>query len=380
MQRTLSLVLTVLLAVGLAAGIWFSVSQSRVQEVRGLIGSEKEAFFADPQVQDLLRQHHKLKVQVTKAGSREIAGADLSGYDFAFPSGTGSAEAIRSRAKASQVYDAFYTPLVVASWDPVVGILQQNGLSSEENGIGILDMREMVPLMESGKRWNELQGADAYPSNRSVLLSTTDVRKSNSAAMYLALTSYLLNGEQTPQMGDVAGLVPQVSPLFLRQGYQENSSAGPFEDYLALGAGKAPAVVIYESQYLEKARAKQLPPASTVLYPKPTIFTKHVLVPLDAKGDALGKALSEDPELQNLAARYGFRTRDANVFAGAAAETGIKVPATIVDMAQEPNQAVQSALIEGIEQEYQRLGLPAPAPDPAESAQTMQTLGAPAAP
>ena len=44
------------------------------------------------------------------------------------------------------------------------------------------------------KRWKDLQGAQAYEVNKSVLVSTTDVRKSNSAAMYLALTSYAFNG------------------------------------------------------------------------------------------------------------------------------------------------------------------------------------------
>jgi hypothetical protein len=44
------------------------------------------------------------------------------------------------------------------------------------------------------KRWKDLKGASAYDVNKSVLVSTTDVRKSNSAAMYLALTTYAFNG------------------------------------------------------------------------------------------------------------------------------------------------------------------------------------------
>ncbi|MFC6592167.1 hypothetical protein ACFP81_09270 [Deinococcus lacus] len=352
MQRTLSILLTLLLAAGLAYGIWSSAQQSRVVTVRGLIGSEKEAFFADPAVQERLKRQHKLKTEVIKAGSREMVAADLAGYDFAFPSGTPSAEALRQRSGASQLYDAFYTPLAVASWEPVAGVLEANGLSKEEGGVAWLDMRALLPVMTAGKRWSDLKGSAAYPSKRSLLIGTTDVRKSNSAALYLALVSYLLGGEQPPQASEVPALTPQVSPLFLRQGYQAGSSAGPFEDYLALGAGKSPMVAVYESQYLEKARQKRLPAGSVLLYPSPTIFTKHMLVPLDDAGHRLGKALSTDPELQRLAAQYGFRTPDAAIFSAEVAATGKVVPANLVDLAQEPSQEVTNALIGAIEKQY----------------------------
>lgn len=353
MQRNLTILLSLLLAAGLAFGIWTSFGQSRVVNVRGLIGSEKEAFFADPQVQERLKKEHRLTVEVVKAGSREIASTDLAGYNFAFPSGAPSAEVLKKRAGAAQIYDTFYTPITVASWKPIADILAQNGfVKADAAGINTLDMRAFLPLMEEGKRWSDLKGSAAYPSKRSVLIGTTDVRKSNSAAMYLALMAYLMNGEQPPQGAEAQALAPRVSPLFLRQGYQAGSSAGPFEDYLALGAGKSPLVAVYESQYLEKARQKKLPAGSVLLYPTPTVFTKHMLVPLDEAGDRLGKALNSDPELQKLAAQYGFRTPDAAIFNAEVAATGVKVPASLVDLAQEPSQEVLNALIADIEKQY----------------------------
>ena len=352
MRKSLSLILTVLLAAALAAGIWYSTSQASVKEVRGLVGSEKEAFFADAGVQAALKKH-KLRVSVVKAGSREIASADLSGYDFAFPAGASSASVLKGRAGATQVYDAFYTPMVVASWQPIVKILAENGLAEQgADGMNTLDLRAFLSVMESGQRWNDFNNAEAYPSNRSVLLGTTDVRKSNSAAMYLALVAYLMNGESPPLAADITALAPRVSPLFLRQGYQENSSAGPFEDYLALGAGKAPLVVIYESQYLEQAQKGRLPAGSTLLYLRPTVYAKHALVPITESGDALGKALTEDPELQRLAAQYGFRTPDPQIFREVVSAAGITAPDTLVDVAQEPSQEVVNALIENIEGQY----------------------------
>lgn len=352
MRKTLTLLLNILLAVGLAAGIWYSATQASVKEVKGLVGSEKEAFFADPQVQATLKKKYRLKVQAVKAGSREMAGADLAGYSFAFPAGVSAAEVLKKRSGAAQTYDAFYTPLAVASWEPVAGLLQRNGLVQQDQGVSWLDMRALLPLMQSGKRWSDLRGADAYPSKRSLLLNTTDVRKSNSAAMYLALVAYLLNSEAVPQVAEAPALAREAMPLFLRQGFQENSSAGPFEDYLALGAGKAPLVVIYEAQFLEQAGHGGLPAGATLLYPRPTIYAKHVLVPLDAAGQTLGHALAEDPQLQQLAAQYGFRTPDAAQFAGAVQASGVKVPASLVDLAQEPSQEVLNAMIAQIEKEY----------------------------
>ena len=58
---------------------------AKLESVRGLIGSEKEAYFADPQVQAALRAHG-LEVKVSKAGSRDIARRyDAAQLDFGFP-------------------------------------------------------------------------------------------------------------------------------------------------------------------------------------------------------------------------------------------------------------------------------------------------------
>jgi hypothetical protein len=48
-----------------------------------------------------------------------------------------------------------------------------------------------------------------------------------------------------------------------------------------------------------------------LMYPTPTTFSKHVVVPLNDKGDAVGQLLASDPDLQHLAVKYGFRTQDA---------------------------------------------------------------------
>ena len=45
-----------------------------------------------------------------------------------------------------------------------------------------------------------------------------------------------------------------------------------------------------------------------LVYPSPTVLSKHTLVPVTDDGDRVGQLLSEDPELQRLAAVHGFRT------------------------------------------------------------------------
>ncbi|WP_425147551.1 hypothetical protein [Deinococcus sp.] len=355
MRRPLVLLLTALLVLGLGFGIYVSVSGQlsarSVLTVRGVIGSEKEDFFRDPQVVAALLKD-KLKVEYTKAGSREIAGKDLGGLDFAFPSGVPAADALRKKYKPAQVYDVFYTPIVVASWQRVLKLLEANGLAKDQGSYGTLNMSALLGVMVAGKRWTELKGSGGYPSTRSLLVTTTDVRKSNSAAMYLALVSNVLNGGQVAQASSLGALMPQVAPLFLRQGYQENSSAGPFEDYLALGVGKSPLVNIYESQFIAAAREKSLPTDAVLLYPQPTVYTKHVLIPLTPAGQKLGEALLSDPELQRLAARAGYRTRDAATFQAQVKASGLKVPDTLIDTADLPSQEVMEAMIVNIENQY----------------------------
>lgn len=355
-RRFLLPLLTLLLVVGVGYGIYLSVggqlAARNAVTVRGLIGSEKEDFFNDPAVQAALKKQG-ITVQVEKAGSRQIAGADLSKYDFAFPSGVPTAEKIRRERKVTQTFDTFYTPMVVASWRPILKLLAANGLARDQGGYGTLNMAALLGVMDAGTRWKDLKASAAYPVGRSVLIGSTDVRKSNSAAMYLALASYALNGDKVVQSGSEAqALVPRLAPLFLRQGYQENSSAGPFEDYLALGMGKAPLVMVYESQFVERAANKATGPDMLLLYPSPTLFTKHVLVPLTPGGAKLGEALTRDPELQQLAAKYGFRTRDPKAFQTFVDGSGLKLPGQLVDVIDPPAYEVTEQMIQGIEKLY----------------------------
>lgn len=237
--------MAVFLLVGVGGGIWISNArlkgtdvaqlgaqseQAKEVTVRGLIGSEKEAFFADPRVQHALASHG-LTVTVEKAGSRAIAARyDASKYDFGFPSGAPAAVELRLKAHAAAVFNPFYTPMVLASWRPIAEILVANGIATRDGEASyVVNMPALLELAQKGVRWRDLKSSQSFASGKAVLINSTDVRTSNSAAMYLALASYFANNQQVVQsQGDVDRVLPLVAPLFLRQGFQEQSSTGPF--------------------------------------------------------------------------------------------------------------------------------------------------------
>ena len=360
MRKLIAPLLTLLLVVGVGAGIYVSVNEQlgkeRIVRVRGLIGSEKEDFFRDPRVVAALEKRG-LAVDLEKAGSRQIATQfKLVNYDFAFPSGSPAAEKIKREAKVNKAYEVFFTPMAVASWKLIAGILEANGIVSQRDGIYyIIDMTRLLQFAIAEQRWSDLAKHEAYNVKKSVLMATTDVRQSNSAAMYLSLASYILNNNNiVDSAAQIEPIIQRLESLFLRQGLVENSSAGPFNDYLVMGPGKAPLVMIYEAQYLQEAtRANSgLSDAMTLLYPEPTIFTKHILIPFNDKGDRLGVALADDPELQKLAIEHGFRNRDAAGFRSFVKNHSLSVPDTLVSVVEPPTYEILEQMIVMIEQRY----------------------------
>ena len=358
-RRILGPLLSVILILGVGAAIFLSardqLAARRVVTVTGLIGSEKEEFFRDPRVVAVLRDNG-IAVEFEKAGSRQIATSyDLSKYDFAFPAGVPSAEKVRREAGVNKSYEPFFTPMVIASWQPIAEILVANGIATSQNGYYTLDMGKLLQLIHDGKRWTDLAANDAYPVNKSILVTSTDVRKSNSGAMYLALASYVLNGNNIVQTdAEVAQLSTQLETLFLAQGFTEYSSEVPFEDYLMIGMGKAPLVMIYEAQFIAQAAAANSPITSemVLLYPQPTIFTKHNLVALTPNGEKLGEVLTMNEELQKLAIEYGLRNRNTAYLQEFIDKHQLQLPPNLIDVIEPPSYEILEKMIAYIEKRY----------------------------
>ena len=356
MKRLLAPVLTALLALGVGTALYLSIVEQSVVTVRGLIGSEKEEFFRDPRVIEELAGNN-IRVEFVKAGSREIATKfNLKEYDFAFPAGVPAVEKIRQDHHIAKFYPAFFTPMTVASWKRVVQILEASKIAEQKNGVYyVIDMTRLLDLIKQGKRWNELPSSGSFPVGRAVLINSTDVRKSNSAAMYLSLASYIYNGANVVINDSQARMImDDLIAIFARQGYQGNTSEAPFEEYLAQGPGKSPLVMIYEAQFLH-ARALPNTPVSdemVLLYPEPTVFTKHVLVPMNEKGERLGEALMNDPELKRLAIEHGFRNDDRPAFSEFVKQHKLAVPDEIFNVVEVPSYEVLERMIEQIDASY----------------------------
>lgn len=364
--KVLGPLLAVVLAGGVGSGIWYSNQQLHQEKItveapqeatiRGLIGSEKQSFFLDERVVQALRKHG-ITVSAEKAGSRSIATRnDYDSYDFGFPSGANTGEQLKKIVGAREIYVPFYTPMVVASWRPIAEILLKNHFVEEKNGIYYLaDFSRLLSLIEKNSRWKDLPGSEAFPTSKSVFIASTDVRTSNSAMMYLALSSYLFNGESVVQNSvDVQKVSNAIANLFLRQGFQESSSAGPFEDYLALGMGKTPMLMAYESQLIEYwyRRPEHLKGDMVMIYPKPTVFSKHVFVPFNDKGARLGELLENDAELQSIAHEYGFRTGGETKGPEIWAARSIHVPDVLVDVIDPPSFEWMESLINAVEVKF----------------------------
>ena len=364
MKKILGAVLIMLTAVVIAVGVWQPwnntyapgvVPSAELTHVTAVIGSEKKEFFNDPEVQAVFASHG-LVVDVDTAGSREIASLpDLQSYDFAFPSSAPAAEKISQNTGVTTNYSPFYSPMVVATWEPVMELLESNGAAYQTaEGVWVLDMETYVGLVENKTRWQDLTGAEAlYNSPRSVLITSTDIRKSNSAAMYMAIAAYVLNGDQVVTSPEQENTVlPELTGLFLNQGFSGSSSEEPFHDYLTQGMGTSPMVMVYEAQYVGEALKGGLPANATVAYPSPTVFSKHVVIPFTENGNIVGELLETDEQLQKLAAAHGFRTDGASFTETIMNGQVVGVNPDLVDVAETPNYDVIETLITRISEAY----------------------------
>jgi hypothetical protein len=332
---------------------------AQMTELKGFITLEVEQFFKDERVIKILNDHN-FKANVTRIGSRDMASrvSKESSPDFFMPSGIVAANMIGDAAKksgfATANYSPYYTPLVIASWQPIAKILASNQMAvNMGNNIYDVDLAKLTATMQAKKRWQDLKDAQGYSVGRSVLVSTTDVRKSNSAAMYLALTSYALNNaEVVTDQTKAKDIALQVSTLFKRQGYQESYVNGNFDDYVGIGMGKTPLAFIYESQLVSYAtNRKTIDKEMVLMYPKPTIFNKVMVVTLRDKAKPFAELLSNNEQLQAIATEYGFRTNNAAALPEAATKVGLAIKPRIVDVIDPPSHEIMSSMIEVITEE-----------------------------
>lgn len=324
-----------------------SSSSVNTVAVTGTIGSEKAAFFKDPKVVETLEEKG-LSVQFLTAGSRDIVKNAAAGRDFLFPSSAPAGQAASAAREGSTLSTPFYSPMVVLTHADLVPALKGAGLVTERDGFFYLNTARLIEITAEGKRWRDI--APEFPSPRAVEVTTTDVRTSNSAAMYAAVLGWVANGEN-PFVGpdQAREAAKRIAPLFAGQGYTQSSSAGPFERFIRVDKGEMPMVLAYEAQYIEYARTNPNNARHQVLYLDPTINSEHSLVALTDQGRKLADALAT-PELQRLAAEHGFRPSELGALDDRFYGPQPAVPRELMTIPQPTNDQLE-ALISALEEQ-----------------------------
>jgi hypothetical protein len=364
--------ITVLLVAAFSGALYFALrgeSAVRIEQrdaaeaasvvaLKGLIALDVEGYFKDERVVRRLAAK-KVPVNVVRVGSRDMAGKVAPGStpDFFFASGVVAANQIVDAARKANlgaVQSApFHTPLVIASWEPIAKILVANGIAKPISPkVYGLDMTKLTQTMLAKTKWKEMKGSAGYDVGRSVLVSTTDLRRSNSGALYLALTSHALTGDIVTDRATAQATALKLAELFKRQGYQENYVDGNFDDYVAIGIGKTPMAFIYENQLVRYALNKKgVAQDMVLLYPQPTIVNKVVFVAMSERAKALADVLANDAELQGIAVEYGFRIADSDRFVAAVQPTGLAVEARVTQLVDPPSFEIMGEMIDVVARE-----------------------------
>ncbi|MFG3225031.1 hypothetical protein ACGF07_09640 [Kitasatospora sp. NPDC048194] len=333
--------LGVLAALVLLGGVTYALipddgpAAGKAVTVTGLIGSEKRAFFESPEVKaELAKQGLEVRADSTGSWTMSEQAQSSSGLDFAFPASTAPAREIqRNWGQQDSPLVPFYSPLVVVAHAPVAQILRDNKLAARDDASGVWTFRmdEYVNALKAKRKWQDLVNAQGHAElSGPIFVTTTDPESSSSGALYVALLSYVLNGDLV--VSDDAGVEaarPWLYQATALQGGQKSSSDEPFRDFLA-GVGN-PLIFGYESQVAAMAVQGQPTGDMVVMYPDTTAYSDHTIIARTENGRRLADVLQNDVALRGLEVRFGFRPQaGGEAFAGQV--RGIRQPVFAQDL------------------------------------------------
>ena len=350
-KKVLGLIL--LIVVMGAIGTVSLLKQNMPKEIRvkGYLGGEKIGFLEDAEVQEILEEKYGIAADYARAGSLDMVTADLTGMDYLFPSSSTALEYyqdLHGDPRRSEIL--LNTPIVLYTHKIVLDAFQKQGIAEEREGVWYLDMEKLTELLEEGATWEEIGLPELYGT---VSVDTTDPSRSNSGNMFSALLANVLNGGEVVTVQSLPDILPRLQKIFENLGYMETSSSDLFSQFLRMGVGAKPLIAGYESQLIEYA-AENPEEWETVkgdirmVYPTPTVWSSHVLLALDEKGDAFTDALM-DEEIQELAwEKHGFRTAEYLAPSGTKTVTLEGVADSLTQITQIPTYEVMREIIENL--------------------------------
>jgi hypothetical protein len=289
----------------------------KAKSLFGFAGGEKEGFIQNPRVRKLLEGRFGLTLDARRAGSvemvRERALLDQK-PQFLWPSSSVLVDVARgANVKISRDQVIFNSPIVLYSWDRVAEGLVKSGYAEPAGGPRYwVDLLKLIKAVIAGESWAALGASDLFGRARVV---STDPNKSNSGFMFAGLTASLLGGDVVT-LDRLDKIDTDVVALFRRMGFKPSSSGKLFDDYIGGGLGAQPLIVGYENQLVEwvladEARWKRVqasaPAQPVILYPRPTTYSAHPLISLDAAADELIPALLSEEALELAWQDHGFR-------------------------------------------------------------------------
>lgn len=324
--------------------------------LNGIITSEKASFFDDPRVKKVFANNN-LEVNVTNwTSDRIVAVHDKAGFgesgDFVFPSSVQVSDRVAANIAGAQSYSAIYSPMVIATWKPIVSLLDKNGYLIHQTEYNSLNLQKFLDAMTTHVKWKDLKDNTEYPINKSMLIYTSNAKRSGSSKTFISLASYVFNNNQVVNTDEQAEvIIPKIREMMQAQGYRESSSEDLFSDYTSIGLGKVPMMFGYESLMIEYAKKNNgLQPDMVWLYPSPTIFSKHMIVVINPKAKVLVDLINNNEELKKLAAEYGFRSSSGSAQLKAAAKSvGIDVPNNVLDVVDPPTFDMQEKIVNEVE-------------------------------
>lgn len=293
--------------------------------VRGIIGSEKKGFLENSELLKLFQsgavsdpQGTGIIVEAPKtAPSLDMVIQNNGDVDYIWPSNSHALELYKQRLGSRSVgeVNVFNSPIVYYTWADIAETLQKAGLVKDEGGVLYLTgLKQLIGMIDQRKTWQQAFGSTA-PSTLTgeIMVYNTDPRASSSGLLHVALIANMLNGGTPPNVEQATALIPRIKHILERQGHQEDKSASLFGQFLSQGEGSFPFVAAYESQmiefYLQNPKLQDtIKQEIRVLYPVPTIWSAHPLIPKTSAGKQFAAALM-NPKVQAIAwEQHGFRT------------------------------------------------------------------------
>lgn len=318
--------------------------------VKGAIGSEKQGFFENPKVKEILKERYGIVVDYVKAGSIEMVKEPSNGYDFLFPSSQVAGEIFKAQNNSAAKIDTiFNSPIVLYSWDIVTQALEKKGVVQKiDNSYYIVNFKHFIELIINKTKWKDI-GLDALYGN--VMLYPTNPTKSNSGFQFAGLLANIINEGEVVTSKTIEQVIPDIKKFFSRIGHMESSTGYLFEQFLTTGVGSKPLVVGYENQIVEycinnEETCNMVKSKVNILYPQPTVWSSHVIIVLNKKGKALRDAL-KDKELQEIGwEEHGFRSAVPGILNDPKTLNIIGMPKEITKVMPMPSSRVMEKVLQ----------------------------------